>query len=388
MHDRLVVNGQMEIETRISSWFRPIFRFFVGSRPAVIAVRVAPWLAIRSFHLLIDGQVLYCDRRRDLFEENEPGRSFPSGVNRSLSESSAAKDALCPYCDRVLHGVGLDLASLPDELMLLNDFVGRPTLVDSFSRQQRVTLIVAGILASFIGIAVLAAVWLLPEKNPAAEMQGRHAGSALGVLLLGVGPVAVFYALRNRRLHVVAGSEGIVLLENDMVSLCRWEDVETVHEIFVAGEAQTALQASVRGEGHVVRVRCRDGTELVFRNYLDDLPWLRKRIEHETLPYLFPPAIASLKNGGKLSFGPLTLDAEGLNAGPEKRLTWEEVSEVKIAKGILTVMRKGKHWTWFKTPRGQVPNAHILLALVQQYRKGGSGDDEEGMDRTLTTPLT
>ena len=40
-------------------WFVPRFDFEVGGCPAAIEVRVAPWLAIWSFALQIDGVVVY-----------------------------------------------------------------------------------------------------------------------------------------------------------------------------------------------------------------------------------------------------------------------------------------------------------------------------------------
>lgn len=92
-----------------------------------------------------------------------------------------------------------------------------------------------------------------------------------------------------------------------------------------------------------------------------------------------PPAVAALENGETLDFGPVVLDAEGLRVSEDKRLDWEEVDEVKIVKGLVTATRVGKRWTWFKTPISQVPNAHVLLALVQHCRNGAASPDEGGM---------
>ncbi len=206
---------------------------------------------------------------------------------------------------------------------------------------------------------MLAALWFVLDDNL----------GLLGLLLVGVGPVLFVHALKYRRLHAVAGSEGVALVENDTVSSCRWQDVHTVRETLLTGEAQTVLQASARGENHVFRLSCRDGTELVFRSFLDDLPWLGQIIQHETLAYLLPPAIAALKSGEMLDFGPLGIDSEGLRSGPEKRLAWDEIAEVKTANGVLTVTMRGKRWAWFKAPLSEVPNAHVLLALVQGCQK-------------------
>jgi hypothetical protein len=358
MHERIFVNGQTVVQRRISSWFRPVSRFFAGSRPAAIALRVWPWLTIRSFHLLIDGQVLYCDRRRELFEGPEPE------IVRYRSDTPTAalddrKDPLCPHCDRPLNGVGLDLVGLPAELMRPDGPIGRPTAVFTFARRQRLALIVAGILATVAGIGLLAALWFSRLLNETIGL--------LGFLLLAAGPALVLHARKYRRLHAVAGSAGVVLVENDAVSSCRWQEVQTVWETRLVG-GESVLQASARGENHFFRVTCPDGKEMVFRNFLDDLPWLGQIIERETLPYLLPLAVAALEKGEVLDFGPLGVDPEGLRSTPEKLLSWNEVKEVTVANGLLKVTQIGKLLAWFKTPLGQVPNAHVLLALVRLYQ--------------------
>lgn len=369
VQERIVVNGRVEIQTRISSWFRPIFRFFIGSQPAVVEVRVAPWLTLRSFHLLVGGRVLYCDHRRDLFEGQEPRRGGADKGGMPVSPLCLSGDPLCPFCDRELRGVAPRLDALPDEFVQANEPLGRPTAVFSFGRRQRLAWIAAGILATVLGIALVALLWLLPIQNAGADMNGRHSGQLLGLLLAGVGPVLVLYARKYRLLHAVTSSEGVALIENDTVSWCRWQNIETVWETLLAGETSSTLQASARGENHMFRVRCRAGKELVFRSFLDDLPWLGQIIKHETLPYLLPPAVAALKAGEALSFGPLSLDSEGLSAGADKFLSWAELKDVQAANGLLVASRIGKRWAWLKVPLGQVPNAHVLLVLVSCYRK-------------------
>src|SRR5262245_11481914 len=46
-------------------WFVPEFRFRLGNRRrGVIKIRVWPWLAVKSFELWVDGQLLYGEGRR------------------------------------------------------------------------------------------------------------------------------------------------------------------------------------------------------------------------------------------------------------------------------------------------------------------------------------
>lgn len=359
MEERITLDGKLEVKHRIRSWFRPVSRFFVASRPAAIVLRVWPWLTIRSFHLLIDGKVLYCDHRRELFEDAGPSSAIRDGRDAPIDAPDDSKDPFCPHCDRPLLGLRFDFSSVPADLIRPDGPIGRPTAVFTFPRRQRVAFIVAGILAALVGIGLLAMLWFFPNEGLVV----------LGLVLLAAGPALVIYAWKYRRLQAVAGSAGVALIQNETVSSCRWQEIVTVQESLVTGEAKTVLAASARGEDHVFRVTCRDGKVLVFRSFLDDLPWLGKIIQYETLPDLLPPAVDTLEAGDALDFGPLRVDAEGLRSDREKRLSWEEVEDAEIANGLLMVRQVRKWRAWFKTPIGQVPNVHVLLALVHYYRK-------------------
>jgi hypothetical protein len=358
MEERITLDGKLEVKYRIGSWFRPVSRFFMASWPAAIVLRVWPWLAIRSFHLLIDGKVLYCDHRRELFEDAGPISAIRDGRDAPIAAPDDSKDPLCPHCDRPLLGLRFDFTSVPADLIRPTGPIGRPTAYFTFPRRQRLALIVAGILAAIVGIGLLAMLWFIPNEGFVI----------LGLLLLARGPALVLYVWKYRRLQAIAGSAGIALIENDVVSSCRWQEIDAVQESLVTGEAKAVLAASARDENHVFRVTCRDGKVLVFRSFLDDLPWLGQIIQHETLPYLLPPAVAALEAGDALDFGPLCIDAEGLRSAPEKRLAWGELEDAEIANGLLVVKQVGKWRAWFKMPIGQVPNAHVLLALVHHYR--------------------
>jgi hypothetical protein len=358
--EQVFVDKRLERQERIKNWFRPISRFYVGSHQTAIVLRVWPWLTIRSFHLLMDDQVLFCDHRQDLFDGAGPVWTSGNGAVAPASALGNPKGPQCPYCDRQLRAARLDLGSLPDVLARPDGPTGRPKAVFSFARRQRQALIFAGILAALAGIGLLAALFFVLDERI----------GFLGMLLLGMGPILVIHARKYRRLHAVVGSDGIALVENDAVSSCRWHEAQTVRESMLTGDAQTVLPATARGEDHYFQIVCRDGKSLVFRNFLDDLQWLGQIIQHETLPYLLPPALAALKNGEVLSFGPLSLDVEGLSAETEKRLSWDEVQDVKITNGLLIVEQVGKWRSWFKNAIGQIPNAHVLLALAERCRKG------------------
>lgn len=60
-NESVLVDGAVAARYGSYLWFVPHLPFRIGGRDAEIDVRVWPWLAIRSFRLSIDGDVLYME---------------------------------------------------------------------------------------------------------------------------------------------------------------------------------------------------------------------------------------------------------------------------------------------------------------------------------------
>ncbi len=60
-HESVTVNGEFAAGRVSAIWFIPEFSFTVGSKPALLKVRVWPWFAIRSSELIIDGLSVYSE---------------------------------------------------------------------------------------------------------------------------------------------------------------------------------------------------------------------------------------------------------------------------------------------------------------------------------------
>jgi hypothetical protein len=71
------VNSVVVAKQRGRLWFAPRFTFDLGSLPAVLEVRVWPWLAVRAFRLSVNGRVVYDDgtQRRHKNLVNMPSRA-------------------------------------------------------------------------------------------------------------------------------------------------------------------------------------------------------------------------------------------------------------------------------------------------------------------------
>jgi hypothetical protein len=65
IYEAVYVDGHLADQRTNWTWFAPFFVFPLGDRPAAIEVRVTPWLTIRSFHLLVEDEVLYAEGERE-----------------------------------------------------------------------------------------------------------------------------------------------------------------------------------------------------------------------------------------------------------------------------------------------------------------------------------
>jgi hypothetical protein len=60
-YESVTVNEEVAARQVSVMWFVPEFCFSIGSTQAIVKVKVWPWLAIRSFELIIDGESVYSE---------------------------------------------------------------------------------------------------------------------------------------------------------------------------------------------------------------------------------------------------------------------------------------------------------------------------------------
>lgn len=79
-----------------------------------------------------------------------------------------------------------------------------------------------------------------------------------------------------------------------------------------------------------------------------------------------PQRMEELKAGKLLEFGDLAVDQSGIRYG-DKALPWNEVKEVKVQDGRVTVFKQGKMLNkWASLSGEDVRNAYVVLKISQQ----------------------
>lgn len=184
----------------------------------------------------------------------------------------------------------------------------------------------------------------------------------LGVALIVSGITLVVRAFRNRGLRVLVFPEGLVRLHRGEAQALFWEEIDQIWQKKIEG-AHWAARAW-RG-ALTLKVEAADGRRLSFDDSLPRVAELAQILCRQTLPFLWPRAEAAYEAGQTLHFAKLRLSKEGLSQGKET-LPWSDVQKVKVNSAQLLIHKKGKWTPSLYFSLADVPNTHVLLAVLEK----------------------
>src|SRR5262249_39890353 len=111
-----------------------------------------------------------------------------------------------------------------------------------------------------------------------------------------------------------------------------------------------------------------DGVEAHFGPALSDYPLLTQEVQKRTFAVLWPVIWERFQAGTPIPFGNLELSRSGVrHAG--KFLRWQDVKEVAVAQGKLSIKQGGKWLPWALLDFQTIPNPHILFALFTEAQR-------------------
>jgi hypothetical protein len=216
--------------------------------------------------------------------------------------------------------------------------------------------IAAGVLA-LLGIIVLATA------------------DALGVILLAVAVVFVFYIVRGIAANgAIAGTcaatfeSGVVYIdEQGKTHVFRWRST-TVRQRVVT-YTRNGVDTRRTYEYELIGV---DGAKLTLRgnsnkpSLANPEQWGREIQEGITHAQL-PVALDTVAGGGTVPFGPIQVSGQGVVAGG-RSVPWSDVEEIKVVQGVVSVRVAGKWLALVKAEVREIPNFFVFHALAEHLR--------------------
>jgi hypothetical protein len=184
--------------------------------------------------------------------------------------------------------------------------------------------------------------------------------AALGIFLLLLGVMLLVRAYRSRGLRVLVFSEGVLKVRHGDAQAFCWDEIHIFWRKKTEGHWERALKGSLT----LIAQRA-DGKSISFDDALPGLKRLAAILQRETLAHLLPRYQATYDAGSKLDFGKIGVSRRGLAANGDT-LLWRDVQEVKWEENQVSVSKKGKWSRWFLGKISDIPNAHVLRALVER----------------------
>jgi type IV secretory pathway VirB3-like protein len=166
-------------------------------------------------------------------------------------------------------------------------------------------------------------------------------------------------ALSNSNLRIYHFEQGLIRAKGKQTEVVRWEHVRALFVKITNSRYGTQhLYTIERNDGASIKVTAVKGIEVLGQN-----------IQQAILYALWPSAVASYQAGNTLNFGPLNVSMQGISKG-NNLLPWNQVQEVNVKRGIVSVKSAGKTLRWSSTFVRKLPNFIIFMRLCDYARTG------------------
>jgi hypothetical protein len=262
-------------------------------------------------------------------------------------------------------------AALPDDVPEEVKKLGPPLAV--FRSGITLALCAGGFMALLGAFFGVPAVVTLCDLD---QWRGPHLAGILKMAILGLGGVAfgttmLYRGWRGPRARVFVCPDGIAWVEGGRAETVRWEDVNSVrkedHDTVRRARDASGLVSGLVSYNIVLEKR--DGGVLVLNENVSGLNDLQQLVREHTLKWMLPAALGAFQSGATVGFGAVSVGREGVYYGKDT-VPWEELEGARVSQGKLLVHSAGRKRPAIKVEVAQVRNVHVLLALVEQVRRG------------------
>jgi hypothetical protein len=226
---------------------------------------------------------------------------------------------------------------------------------------------------SVIGFGIPGAMFLAiglldhPVSIPAAAF-----GAAL--VLIGLA-LAAWLGIRFVAVH----PEGVRVRGMLKDQALRWEEIAVVRhrmmqvQVHGHGLLGWAVAAAIRkgvtmahgpyaGFSHTLKLESADGRKAAIGSSWESIGTVLRRVQ----PRLLGEALATIKNGGGVKFGDLTLTEYAVQWKKKEPVPFNEIKEIALIQGQFVVRRNGKMMAAISSSALNIPNAIIAIDCLRQ----------------------
>jgi len=223
--------------------------------------------------------------------------------------------------------------------------------------------ITAGIVLLLFGVLLLiASTSLFSESASSDNTAGGLLTALCGVGLIVWALYCFLYATIYKSWGVYVFEQGFLYKKgNQAPQPFRWDQIEAVwYQV-----TRHYTNGVYTGTTHRYKVRRRDSYEIVLNDRIAKVGQLGETINNQVTKTLLPQVVAAYNAGQTITFGPLSVNRQGLVNIAGKLLPWSEITGIDIQRGYIAVRQAGKWLKWSNQPVASIPNAFVFIALVK-----------------------
>jgi hypothetical protein len=204
--------------------------------------------------------------------------------------------------------------------------------------------------------------------------KGHHVHILIwGPLMALMGLTLAIRSYRNLGLRVLIFPEGGIRFHHDQVSTFFWEEIARLRRKKIEEHWSSAWQGSL-----ILILEKTNGETIQFDDALPRLGELANMIQSRTHPVLLSSTLSALERNETVEFGELLVSPFGLKL-KKARLAWDEIKGMDCDNQTLVIYQKNKGKKWCTLKVSEVPNHHIIPALVEQVVKSRSQEVRESL---------
>jgi hypothetical protein len=178
--------------------------------------------------------------------------------------------------------------------------------------------------------------------------------ATLGILLLYLGKAIDWQS------RIVVFRKGFAHFQREKIIVFPYDEIvavwQSITKHYINGiYTRTTYNYHVRGKG----------SELSLSSAFPNVQWLGERIQNEVIARQLPRSIQTLNERGTVRFGRLSVSPDGIGCDG-MILPWDQVEEVEIQEGVISVRMHGKWFSWGNVKAAEVPNIFVFLSLVDK----------------------
>jgi len=218
-------------------------------------------------------------------------------------------------------------------------------------------------------LGALQRVYLPKRRNWALIVFNILIGLLMAVFLIGLWLLWVIFRTPNlsrsqaaRRVYLF--EQGFIVADRaDAPQVFRFDGIDTVFQKIVSQRTygvETTRQ-------YLYTITARDGRQVKLTQFWAGIAELGPYVNNRVSSALLPATLGAVQRGQAVQFGDITINASGIS-GRRKSVTWQEVRQVRIANGYVSVDIAGKFFSLSTTAAANLPNLPLFLELTDRLR--------------------